>query len=179
MITINSKILRAAQLFQGKDDVRKNLNGIAIYGKEVIGTDGSTGVYMELENETPFNGIVSITSKIPTTAITSEFDNGTVIHKDAKGAEKARSGYTYEEVEKNKYNIKNAIPEKLEPPKEMLVFQPSFLKRIGEAFPQPKKGRCLARLEHYTGGKSPIIFTVKTSEITSCEPVVIIMPIVE
>lgn len=179
MITINSKILRAAQLFQGKDDVRKNLNGIAIYNKEVTGSDGSTAVHMKLENETQFNGVVFISSKIPTTAITSEFDNGTVIHKDAKGVEKARSGYIYEEIEKNKFNIKNIMPEKLEPPKEMVVFQPSFLKRIGEAFPQPKKGRCLARLEHYAGGKSPIIFTVKTSEITSCEPIIVIMPIVE
>lgn len=178
MIKLNSKILRAAQIFQGKDDIRKQLNGINIYGDEVTGSDGQTGVFMKLEEKTEFNGVISFNAKIPTTAVYSEMDNGTVIHYDANGKEKSRSGYDYQEIN-NMFHLKEGIPEKFETPKETVVLQPAFLKRIGEAFPQPKKGRCFTRLEHYKGGKTPIIFTVNTSEIDSCEPVVIIMPMVE
>ena len=176
---IESKILRAAQLFQGKDDIRKELNGIKIIGNEVTGSDGHTAVIMKTKEDTGLCGVLYLPSKVPMTAHKSELSNGTIIHFDEKGKEKGRTAYEYVEQETFLFPVSEMIPSEFNIVPEPIVFQPLFMKRIGEAFPQPKKGRCITRLEHYEGGRSPIIFTVKTSEIESCEPVVLIMPVVE
>ncbi len=175
---INSSILRAAQAFQSKNDVRQQLNGIMIDGKSIVGSDGHTAVLMETESDTGLKGAFCLAGKIPATAIETDLTETNAIHYDAKGVEKGRCAVV--RLDLPMLSASQHVPNEYELTcSQPITLQPQFLKRIGDAFPMPKKGRCLTRLEHYAGGPTPIIFTVKTDLIPSCEPIVLIMPVKE
>jgi DNA polymerase-3 subunit beta len=75
---IKSKLLRAAQVCQAKDDCREYLNGIHIKGNHVESTDGHTCVRMTMDKVIDVERIVNIRGKVPVKAISSIFEIGEV-----------------------------------------------------------------------------------------------------
>lgn len=72
---IQSSILRAAMLFQAKNDVRYYLNGLTITNKHVMATNGHIAVMMEHGQKIRSKSIIiSFSHKIPSKAVTTKIN---------------------------------------------------------------------------------------------------------
>lgn len=75
---IKSKLLRAAQVCQAKNDCREYLCGIHIKGNHVESTDGHTCVRMSMKESIDKEIIVNIRGRVPAKAVDSTFEIGEV-----------------------------------------------------------------------------------------------------
>jgi len=75
---IKSKLLRAAQVCQAKDDWREYLCGIHIKGNHVESTDGHCCVRMAMDKHVEIERIVNIQGRVPAKAVSSIFEIGEV-----------------------------------------------------------------------------------------------------
>jgi len=114
---IKSKLLRAAQHCQGKEDIRYYLNGIHIYKNIVESTNGHVAVQMTMDKKIRGNFILNIKGVVPAKAQWTKFifDKDETIAKHYDCYESLISVSCVEVIDGKYPDIDRVIPQKFGP----------------------------------------------------------------
>lgn len=176
---IKSKLLRAAQVCQAKNDIRYYLNGIHIKGRYVESTDGHCCVRMTMDKHVEVERIVNIHGRVPAKAVSSTFEIGEVeaIVKHYDQFCQLIGVQVVDVIEGKFPDFDSVIPKSGKKAINEIGFSPEYISRFSKMFSIGKRP-CHAKVEFF--GKDAAINLTSNDERTNEEygnPVFVVMPV--
>ena len=175
---LETRKLRAADVFRGRGDPRHYLNGIHINKNYIEASDGHTAIRMDSGMKTRIDVIIRFKGSIPKTAVKTKlsFDGSQSVayHYDIHCA--LLSVQLFDLIDGKFPNLDKLIADR-KTKGEMPALQPAYLARIDRAFPSSKNGFVYTKPISYASNES-VQYEVGPSGLNEefGNPIILIMP---